>query len=291
MATLLNFLSFTVHVLCHLVPVFLETFDAEIPLDVAAPEVERAVVGVAAVSEVVEPGVVFVDIVFVADVAEPQASGDIALAFDVLVAVSVVAVGADSHVRPSFLAFPNVDHYASSSSSVEVVGQGPAHSSTGVRASYGLCSILSSPGPHQNRNLGYCDSEPNHGYNNASGTNDLPRGATTNHSRKTCLHLYQEQRTHRSYQATLSHPGVPQMRWVVAAQFQHLYLRLPLLELERRLPTPKGLSLKVTFSFCCLLLRKAYRFHRESQFTIAVVITESPSSSPMPKAMCATCMW
>ena len=79
---------------------------------------------------VVEPEVVFVvdlevsepGVVFVADVAEPQASVDIAVAFVVLVPVSVVVVEVDSSGRPKFLAFPNVDHFASSSSSVEVVG-------------------------------------------------------------------------------------------------------------------------------------------------------------------------
>jgi predicted peptidase len=77
--------------------------------------------------EVSEPGVVFVAVVFVAvvsvaDVAEPEASVDIAVAFDVLVPVSVVVVEVDSSGRPKFLAFPNVDHYATSSSSVEIVG-------------------------------------------------------------------------------------------------------------------------------------------------------------------------
>jgi len=72
--------------------------------------------------EVSEPGVVFVAVVSVADVAEPQASVDIAVAFVVLVPVSVVVVEVDSSGRPKFLAFPNVDHFASPSSSVEVVG-------------------------------------------------------------------------------------------------------------------------------------------------------------------------
>jgi len=61
-----------------------------------------------------EPEVVFV--------SEPQASVDIAVAFVVLVPVSVVVVEVDSSGRPKSLVFPNVDHYASSSSSVEVLG-------------------------------------------------------------------------------------------------------------------------------------------------------------------------
>jgi hypothetical protein len=61
-----------------------------------------------------EPEVVFV--------SEPQVSVDIAVAFVFLVPVSVVAVEVDSSGRPKFPAFPNVDYFASSSSSVEVVG-------------------------------------------------------------------------------------------------------------------------------------------------------------------------
>ena len=94
---------------------------------VAEPEVFVLVFAAAELSpEVVvlvsEPGVVFAAVVSVADVAEPQASVDIAVAFVVLVPVSVVVVEVDSSGRPKFLAFPNVDHFASSSSSVEVVG-------------------------------------------------------------------------------------------------------------------------------------------------------------------------
>ncbi|MCX5822196.1 MAG: hypothetical protein NTY86_01460 [Deltaproteobacteria bacterium] len=89
----------------------------------AQPEVVSAaaqpeVVSVAAQPEVVsvaaEPEVVFV--------SEPQVSVDISVAFVFLVPVSVVAVEVDSSGRPKFPAFPNVDYFASSSSSVEVVG-------------------------------------------------------------------------------------------------------------------------------------------------------------------------
>ena len=72
--------------------------------------------------EVSEPGVVFVAVVSVADVAEPQASVDIAVAFVVLVPVSVVVVEIDSSGRPKFFAFPNICSFPSCSSSVEVVG-------------------------------------------------------------------------------------------------------------------------------------------------------------------------
>jgi hypothetical protein len=110
------------------------------PPDAAYPAVEIAVPGVAAVSEVAGPVVVFLVVVAVvvsevadpvvvffavppvADVAEPRASADIALVFDVLVPVSVVAVEVDSSARPRSFVFPNIDYYSSSSSSVEVVG-------------------------------------------------------------------------------------------------------------------------------------------------------------------------
>jgi hypothetical protein len=94
---------------------------AELSPEVAVLAAEPEVVSVVDL-EVSEPGVVFVAVVSVADVAEPQASVDIAVAFVVSVPVSVVVVEVDSSGRPKFLAFPNVDHYASSSSSVEVVG-------------------------------------------------------------------------------------------------------------------------------------------------------------------------
>jgi len=162
---------------------------------------------------VVSAGVAFVAPVFVAGVAEPQASVDNALAFDVLVLVSVVVVEVDSYGRPRVvLAFPNIDYFASSSSSGEVVGEGSVHSSSGVRTNYGLCSILSNLGLHHNKNLEHGYSNPNPGHNIVSDTNHHPRDATTNHSRKTALHLYQEQRTRRMYQASLSHPEVPQTR-------------------------------------------------------------------------------
>ena len=58
----------SVYVLHLLVPVALETFGVEIPFGVVAgPGVENAVVGAAAVSEVAEPGAVFVGIVFVVE--------------------------------------------------------------------------------------------------------------------------------------------------------------------------------------------------------------------------------
>ena len=99
----------------------------EVVVLAAEPEVFALVFAAAELSpEVVvlaaEPEVALVAVVSVADVAEPQASVDIAVAFVVLVPVSVVVVEVDSPGRPKFFAFPNVDHYASFSSSVEVVG-------------------------------------------------------------------------------------------------------------------------------------------------------------------------
>jgi hypothetical protein len=89
----------------------------------AAAELSSEVVSFAAelspevVVLVSEPGVVFV-----ADVAEPQASVDIAVVFVALVPVSVVVVEVDSSGRPKFFAFPNICSLSNCSSSVEVVG-------------------------------------------------------------------------------------------------------------------------------------------------------------------------
>ena len=58
----------------------------------------------------------------VLDVAELLASGDTAVAFVVLVPVSVVVVEVDSSGRPKFFAFPSICSFPNCSSSVEVVG-------------------------------------------------------------------------------------------------------------------------------------------------------------------------
>ncbi|MGE5299569.1 MAG: hypothetical protein ACM3MB_01225 [Acidobacteriota bacterium] len=194
-----------------------------VELEVAEPRVAFADIVFVVGSWAAEPEAVFAAPASVADDAEPQASVDIAVAFDALVPVSVVAVGGDSLARPSIPAFPSVDHYATSSSSGEVVSRESVHSSTGARTSHDLCSIFSTPGLHQNKKLERCYSKPTPCHNNESGTNGLPRSATTNRSRKTGLYLYLEQRTHRANQATLSHPEVPEIRRVAAAKFQYLY--------------------------------------------------------------------
>jgi len=178
--------------------------------------------------EVSEPGVVFVAAVFVAadfvavvsvaDVSAPQASVDIAVAFVVLVPVSVVVAEVDSPGRPKFPAFPNVDHVASPSSSVELVGDESVHSPIGARTNYGLCSIPSTLGPHQNKNWEHSYNNPIPGYNNVSDTNDLPTDATTNHSRKRGLFQSQEQRKH-TYREALSTPVVQQIRRAAADQY------------------------------------------------------------------------
>lgn len=83
---------------------------------VADLEAVNAFVGVAGIAEVAGPEVVDA-VVGVAGIAELQVSGDIAPAFDVLVPVSVVAVEVYSSGRPRSRAFPNIDYFASSSSS------------------------------------------------------------------------------------------------------------------------------------------------------------------------------
>src|SRR4030042_648556 len=94
-----------------------------------------------------------------------------------------------------WLLFPNMCSFPNCSSSVEGVGEESVHSPTDVRTNYDLCSILSNPGLHQNKNLEWCCNNPNPGYNTLSDTNDLPKNATKSHSRKIGLHRSQEQRS------------------------------------------------------------------------------------------------
>ena len=165
----------------------------------------------------------------IADAAGPRVFGDIPVAFVVSALASGVPEDGDSPGRPRFfLAFPNIDCSATSSSSAGVVGLGSVHSPTGAHANHGLCSILSSPGPRRNRTSGRRYNKPSPGHNNVSDTSDLPTGATTSRSRKTGLRLYRVQRTRRLYRAALPPPEAPQIRRVGAGQFRFQYLRLPL---------------------------------------------------------------
>lgn len=96
----------------------------EVFASVAEPEVfARAVAAAEPVLEVVASvAELEVAFVFVADVAEHRASVDIAVGVAASVPVSVFEVEIDSSGRPKFLSFPNVDHFANPSNSVEVVG-------------------------------------------------------------------------------------------------------------------------------------------------------------------------
>jgi len=164
-----------------------------------------------------EPEVAFLVVVSVADISEPQASVDIAVVFVVLVPVSVVVGEVDSSVHPKFPVFPNVDPFASFSSSVEGVGEESVDNPSGARTSYGLCSSLSNLDLHQNRNLEHCYNNSSFGHNTVSDTNHLPTDATTNHSRKRGLHQYQEQHRYSS-QGLLSFLEVRQIKCVEAEE-------------------------------------------------------------------------
>jgi hypothetical protein len=186
------------------------------PVDTSVdPEVAVSVVVEPEIFVVSEP-VVFVVVVFVAvvsvDVAEPQVSVDIVLAFVVLIPVSVVVAWVDNSRRPKFFSFPNIGYSASPSSSVEVVDEESAHTAIGARSNYGPCNALSNMVQRHNKSLEHDYNSPNPGYNSVSDTNDLATDATTNHSRKTGLPLYKEQRRHYWYRAILPRPAVLRRR-------------------------------------------------------------------------------
>jgi len=157
-------------------------------------------------------------------VAPEAVAFGIAFAFVVLTPASVAVAGADSSGRPRFFVFPNVDHFASFSSSVEVDGGESVHSPTGAHTNYGLCNIFSSQDLHHNRNLGHCCNNSNPGYNTVIDTNDLPMDATTSHPRKTSLSLSQGQHKHHLHQGSRSHPEVLQTRLMVARNNSRLHL-------------------------------------------------------------------
>jgi hypothetical protein len=97
---------------------------AELSPEVAVSAVEPEVLEPEVAVLVVEPEVLVsvVESEVVSGVAEPQVSVGIAVAFVVLVPVSVAVVEVGSCGRPKCLVFPNVDHFASPSSSAELVG-------------------------------------------------------------------------------------------------------------------------------------------------------------------------
>jgi hypothetical protein len=206
--------------------------EAEVAVLAVEPEA-ASVVGL----EVSEPEVALAA-VFAADIGELQVSRGIAVPSVVLIPASGVVVGADSFGRPTFVVFPNGDYCTISATAVEVVDEQSVHSTSCVHTNYGLCNILSIPGLHHNKNLGCFCNESSLCRNTASDTNDLPKGATTSHSRKKGLYRDQEQRKHCRYQAVLSHPVLSEMQRVAAGQYEYLYPPVPWPEEEQQRPMP-----------------------------------------------------
>lgn len=169
---------------------------------VAEPEVVSA-----AVVFVAGPEIVFVAPFSIVHVSGPQGSVHIHTVFAVSIPVSVVVKGVDIFRRPIFFVFPNIDYYPSLSSFVQDVDKESVGTPTDAHANYGPCSSLSTRSLCHNKKLGYNYNKSNPDHNNVSDTSALPMDATTNHYRKRCLHLYQEQRRHM-FQASLL-PPVP----------------------------------------------------------------------------------
>ena len=111
---------------------------------------------------------------------------------------------------------------------VQIVDEESVGSSTGDRSNYDFCNILSTPDVHgcKNLELPYY-SNPIRDRNNVNGTNGLPKGDTTIHSRRRGLHQLEEQRKHLLFRAVVPYPEVSQLRWAVAKQLRPLHLPLP----------------------------------------------------------------
>jgi len=187
------------------------------PVSVAGPEAVSVTVE-SAVPEVVL-AVAPVSPVSVAGFAVHQVSGNIAVASVVANPASLGATWADSPGHPTFVgSSPNTCSFPSSSSSVELGYKVLVYNPTDARTSYGLCSVLSNAGLHHNRNSEHYDNNPSLCRSNVNDTNGLPIDATTNHSRKTGLHLCKDQHRYRC-QAALPVPAVRRRRWVVVTQY------------------------------------------------------------------------
>jgi hypothetical protein len=106
-------------------------------------------------------------------------------------------------------AFPNIDHSARFSSSVEAPCRESVDSTTGVPANYDFYSILSKKDLHHNRTQAPGYNRSSRGHSTESGTIGLPMDATKSRSRKICPPVRLDQRTRRSYPAALPCPAAP----------------------------------------------------------------------------------
>jgi len=185
----------------------------EVVVLAAEPEVVSAVD-----LEVSEPGAAFVAPFSIVHVSGRQVSVHIHTAFAVSIPVSVLVEGVDIFRRSIFFLFPNIDYSSSLSSFVEDLDKESVDSPTDAHANYDLCRIVSNQSLYHNKNMGYIYNKSNPDHNNVSGTSALPIDATTNHSRKRCLHQCQAQRRHTS-QVSLSPLVVLEIRWAAAEEY------------------------------------------------------------------------
>ena len=140
--------------------------------------------------------------------------------------VAVIAFAVANLVPPRFAASPNARSFPSPSSSVELVAEVFAGSSTDALSNDGPCSHSSSLRVSLHKKTELFGSSPNPSCSTASDTNVLPTDATTNHDRRRRPHLHQVRRRHLS-RAALSTPAARQTLWAAAEQSQRLYLPLP----------------------------------------------------------------
>jgi len=161
---------------------------------------------------VLEAGDVVSEVVFeIANVSELQAFAGIVSVFVVSIPASVPAASVYNPEHPKSFSCPNNGYSANPSSSAEVANGESVDNSKCDRANYGSDSMFSNMGLRHNKNLEHCCNKPSHDHNTVSDTNGLPMDATRNHSRKTGLRLYQEQRKHHWYLVIRLHSAVLRM--------------------------------------------------------------------------------
>ncbi len=123
--------------------------------------------------------------------------------------VAVIAFGAANLGHPKFVVSPNAYSFSSLSSFSELAGDVLVECSIDALSNDPLYSYSSNPRGHLYKKMEHIDSNSNPNYSYASGTNVLPKDATTSHCRKRCPRLYQGQHRYMS-QAALSTPVVRQ---------------------------------------------------------------------------------
>ena len=122
------------------------------------------------------------------------------------VVIGTVAFEVANPGHPTFAASPNACYLSNLSSYAALAGTVIVDGSMGAPANYAPCNHPSSPRGFLGKMWVRFGNSSNLNHSCVSGTNDLPKDATTSHLRNRCPHPHQEPRRH-TYPAALSTPA------------------------------------------------------------------------------------